>query len=188
MDQTPEIKTDCLRLRAFCRDDTKNVFTYVRNPNVLRYTTARTPHVLAETQEFVNGLVDKPTGAFAWAICLENNPRVIGAVEFAIPNSSVGKVDYALAEEYWNKGFMTETVRAIIDWAFSAYVSLDTVTSSAMKVNRASTRVMEKCGLVFLKNVQEKWEKFDEPVDIKVYHISRKKWENIPPVDLPSRE
>ncbi len=176
MNETPEIRTKRLHLRAFRQDDAEDVFAYARNPNVLRYTTGKTPTVLPETQKFVQGLVNKPSGAFAWAICLKNDAHVIGAVEFGMPDGTTGTVDYALAEEHWNQGIMTEAVRAVLAWAFRAHPRLQRVCASAMTINAASIRVMKKCGLEFQKKVQEKWEKFPEPVELSVCAISREKW------------
>ena len=176
MSEIPEIQTDRLLLRAFTLDDAEDVFAYARNPNVLRYTTGKTPSALAETQEFVEGLVAKPKGAFAWAICLKNNPRVIGAVEFGVPDGVTGGIHYALGEEYWNQGLMTEGVQAVLRWVFQNFPELQSVSTSAISLNKGSIRVMEKCGLRFQKYIQEKWEKFDEPVELAVYSISRDMW------------
>jgi ribosomal-protein-alanine N-acetyltransferase len=174
--QIPEIETERLRLRAFRADDAQDVFAYARNPNVLRYTTGTTPTVLAETQKFVDGLVNKPAGAFAWAIRLKTSPRVIGAVEFGIPDGATGSIDYALAEERWNQGIMTEAARAVLDWAFRTHSDLQAVTTAAMTVNIASIRVLQKCGMKFQRYEQQKWEKFADPVDLAVYSVSRQMW------------
>lgn len=176
MNEIPAIQTQRLLLRAFRLADAEDVFAYARNPNVLRYTTGRTHTVLAEAEKFVKGLIDKPSGAFAWAICLRNCPRVIGAVEFGIADGTRGGIDYALAEEHWNQGIMTEAARAVLDWAFKTHPQLEFVTSSAMTVNGASIRVMEKCGMTFQRHRRDKWEKFEEPVDLTEYAISRETW------------
>lgn len=171
MNTTPEIETRRLVLRAFHMGDAEDVFAYASNPNVLRYTTGKTPSELAETEAFVRGLVNKPSGAFAWAIRLKNRSCVIGAVEFGMPDGTTGAVDYALAEEYWNKGIMTEAIRAVLAWVFRTHPRLQRVCASAMTINAASIRVMKKCGLEFQKKVQENWEKFPEPVELSVYAI-----------------
>ena len=176
MNEIPEIQTDRLLLRAFTIDDAEDVFTYARNPNVLRYTTGQTPSTLAETQEFVQGLIAKPKGAFAWAVCLKDNPGVIGTIEFGVPDGVTGGIHYALGEEHWNQGLMTEGVQAVLNWAFRNLSELQSVSTSAISLNKGSLRVMEKCGLRFQKYIQEKWEKFEEPVELAVYSISRDMW------------
>ena len=176
MNATPEIRTSRLLLRAVRMEDTGDIHAYTRNPNVLRYTTGTTPGEFAETEAFVGGLVNKPTGAFAWAIRLTGSSEVIGVIEFGVPDGITGAVDYALAEEHWNQGIMTEAVRAVLNWAFRTHPSLEAVSSSAMTANPASTRVQEKCGMKIQRIERETWPKFSESVELSVCGISREEW------------
>ncbi len=54
----------------------------------------------------------------------------------------------------------------MINWTFENYPEMDVMESSTMTINKASTRVMEKCGMDYLRIEQEKWKKFDEPVEL----------------------
>jgi len=172
----PVIDTERLCLRAFRREDAADVYAYTRNPRVLRYTTGKTPRTLAESQAFVDRHIGASPGFFAWAIRRKDDPRVIGAVEFSISEDTAGTIDYALGEEHWNQGLMTEAATAVLDWAFRTYPLLEQVTSAALTINPASIRVMEKCGLVFQQYDREKWEKFEGEVTLAVYSISRAAW------------
>jgi len=171
----PTIETKRLALSPVRLSDMDDIFCYASNPNVLRYTTARTPLTLHDMKEFVTRLVNKPEGAFTLAIRLKGNPQVIGVIEFGT-RAEKGGVDYSLAEEHWNQGIMTEAVQAIIDWGFSTFPELQTIDSSAMMVNGGSLRVMQKCGMQYEKSMREKWEKFEELVDVDVYVINRDIW------------
>ncbi len=174
----PIIQTLRLQLRAIRPEDAEDVFAYSRNPTVLRYTGGKTPTVLSETQQFIESLMDGPPDDFEWAMRLKSDPRVVGIVDFGLRDATTGAVHYALAEEHWNKGLMTEAVRAVLDWAFGAYPKLKTVTTSAVTVNIGSRRVMEKCGMSYLGCIREKWDKFDDPVALAVYSISRATWDH----------
>lgn len=171
----PEIITDRLRLRPLRLSDAKDIWTYTRNPSVLRYTSAETPRNLGDAKAHTRRLVNKPEGAFTLAICLKDDPRVIGVIEFGTRGEK-GGADYSLAEEYWNRGIMTEAVKAVIDWGFRTHPELQTISSSAMPVNRGSTRVMEKCGMVFERRLQDKFEKSSAPVTLDEYIIRREDW------------
>lgn len=174
---TPQIETSRLALKVVRIDDAADIYAYVRNPNVLRYTTGTTPREFAETEVFVRGLVDKPAGVFAWAIRRKVHSAVIGVVEFGTEdNGARGSVDYALSEEYWNQGIMTEAVRAVLDWAFQTLPGLNSVSSSAMTENPASTRVQEKCGMQFVRHEHRKLEKFAKPVEQAVCMVTREEW------------
>ena len=170
----PEINTSRLLLRSVQMEDAADIFAYVKNPNVLRYTTGTTPREFAETEAFVRGLVDKPDGALAWAIRLKDVATVIGVIEFGTHDGITASVDYALAEPYWNRGIMSEAVGAILDWAFRTHPTLMTVSSTA---NPASTRVQQKCGMRLVKVTHETWAKLDHPVELAMCAITSAEWE-----------
>ena len=164
-------------LKAVRLEDAADIFAYARNPNVLRYTTGTTPREFAETEAFVRGLMNNPSGNFAWAIRLKNCPDVIGVVEFGIKDGTTGSIDYALSEQYWNQGIMTEAVRAVLSSVFRTHPTLKSVLSSAMTANPASTRVQQKCGMKLLRYEYQNWTKFGEPVEMAVCTISREEWQ-----------
>lgn len=53
---------------------------------------------------------------------------------------------YVLNRAYWNRGFVTEATRAILDVAFSV-LKLHRVIATCDTRNGASARVMEKAGM-----------------------------------------
>jgi len=174
--ETPVIETHRLLLKAVCAEDAMDIYEYARNPNVLRYTTGTTPREFAETEAFVRGVANKREGAFSWAIRLKGCPQVIGVIEFGITDKNIGSVDYAMSEDYWNQGIMTEAVRAVLGWGFRTHPALTAVRSSAMTANPASTRVQQKCGMKQQRIACETWAKFDEPVELALCAISREEW------------
>lgn len=54
---------------------------------------------------------------------------------------------YKLDKEYLNQGFMSEAVTLIVEFAFKE-LGLHRIEGNVMPKNRASLRVMEKCGFV----------------------------------------
>ena len=173
---TPVIETTRLVLRKVCIEDAVDIHAYVQNPNVLRYTTGTPPQEFTETESFVQGLANKSSGDFSWAIRQKSALAVIGVIELSLDDNLSGFVDYALAEEYWNQGIMTEAVRAVLNWAFRTYTTLESVSSSAMTANPSSTRVQQKCGMKLLRTEYQTWSKFDEPVELAICSISRDAW------------
>ena len=172
MSTSPTLETGRLTLRQVREHDVQDIFEYARNPSVLRYTTAETPTHAEQTMVFVMDAVHKPEGAYAWAMCLRGMDQVIGVIEFAV-QGTVGSVDYAMAEPYWNRGLMTEAVGAVLKWGFAAHPAMMEVRSTAHVENTASRRVMEKCGMEHARTVQERWKKLATPVTLAVYSIHR---------------
>ena len=173
---TPDIETRRLLLKQVCIEDAADIYAYTLNPNVLRYTTGTPPKAFSEAESFVRGLVGKPAGDFAWAIRPKTGSVVIGVIELDIRERRSASIDYALAERYWNQGIMTESARALLDWAFRTYPTLESLHSSALTANPASTRVQQKCGMQFQRTETQTWSKFDEPVELAFYSISRAEW------------
>lgn len=171
MSLAPTLQTERLALRQVREDDAPDIFDYGRNPNVLLHTTGRTPTDISQTIAFVNDLAHRPDGAYAWGMCLQGSDRVIGVIEFDL-KSQTGQVDYAMAEPYWNRGLMTEAVRAVLAWALEHCPAMTLVRSAARVENVGSRRVLEKCGMRHVQTVQEKWEKFEQPVALAVYTLA----------------
>ena len=173
MKEIPQLLTERLVLRGLCHSDAGDVFAYASNPKVLQFTTGRTPQTVQDAERFVNALIDSPPGEFAWTLRLREQSRVIGIVECGLRDGPEGSIDYALAEEFWGKGLMTEACRAVLSWAFDTHPGLERVITAAIIENRGSTRVMEKCGMKFREFVEEQWDKFDKPVRLALYVASR---------------
>jgi RimJ/RimL family protein N-acetyltransferase len=57
----------------------------------------------------------------------------------------VPELGYWLGVPYWNKGYATEALHALIDYAFTD-LSHEALQAGARVTNPASRRVLEKCG------------------------------------------
>ena len=178
MTQAPQLVTERLVLSQVQMDDARDIYQYSQNPNVLRFTTGSPPRDISDTEDFVRGLLNKPQTSYSWSIRITNRPAVIGIMEFVITesDSTVGAVDYGIAEEFWNLGYMTEAVTSVIDWAFQSIPSLERITSAAMTTNPASTRVQAKCGMKLVRYEKRKWSKFPEPIESAHCEITREEW------------
>jgi len=53
-------------------------------------------------------------------------------------------IGYNVKKEYWGNGYAGEMIHALIDFARS--ISIKTITAPIAKENKASIRVVEKCG------------------------------------------
>jgi RimJ/RimL family protein N-acetyltransferase len=61
------------------------------------------------------------------------------------PREAAAELGYWLGVPYWNRGYATEAVRAVIDHAFGD-LEHDALQAGARVSNPASRRVLEKCG------------------------------------------
>ena len=83
-----------------------------------------------------------------FAIELRETGKVIGdiSLEWSEKDKS-HEIGYNINRSFWNKGFATEAVRGMIDWAHRELGVRD-FTAFYAKENGASGRVLEKCGFV----------------------------------------
>lgn len=59
-----------------------------------------------------------------------------------------GEVTYFIKQEAWGQGYATEAVAAILNYGF-LNLQLERVQGRFMAENKASSRVLEKCGFVY---------------------------------------
>ncbi|MBA2715818.1 MAG: GNAT family N-acetyltransferase, partial [Propionibacteriales bacterium] len=81
---------------------------------------------------------------------------------FGLPHSEDGEyeVGYRLRRASWGQGFATEGVGALLVVAFTQ-LGARRVWAQTMAVNTRSRRVMERCGMRYVRTVHEH---FDDPI------------------------
>jgi len=138
----PILATARLVLRAPRRSDVKAIATLV-NDRRIAANTARIPHPYAieDAEQFI-AAVNKREGEACFVITLDGAPIGMCSVDLREDGPELG---YWLGVAYWGRGFATEAVRALIDYAFDD-LEHDTLISGARVNNPASRRVLEKCG------------------------------------------
>lgn len=142
------IRTERFILRKARMDDAPVIFdAYAQDPEVTRYLVWKPHKSIYETEQFLSACEQLwRTGKdFAYAITLEEDGSLIGMFGLH-PMHLKLEVGYALARPFWGKGYMTEILRTVIDWAF-AQPDIYRVQAICDVENIASARVMEKAGM-----------------------------------------
>lgn len=84
----------------------------------------------------------------AWLVIKKSDGQVIGDIGFK-GNPNVDKqveVGYGFLKEHWNKGYATEAVNAILQWAF-ATGKVEIIIAETLSDNLGSMRVLEKLNM-----------------------------------------
>ncbi len=139
----PVLETERLVLRAPRLEDAKAV-ALLANDKRIAENTRRIPHPYARTDadDFISA-VNIPGGEIAFLITKPND-AIIGACGIS-NQDGMPDVGYWLGVKYWGRGFATEAVRALIDFAFTE-LGHDVLQAGARVTNPASRRILEKCG------------------------------------------
>ena len=84
-----------------------------------------------------------------WLIKVLHESYGVGMIGFkGIPNAE-GEVEigYGIDPEHWNKGYTTEAVTRLIQWAFTDPRCTRIIAPDTQRSNMASNRVLEKVGM-----------------------------------------
>ena len=176
------IETNRLILREFVPSDWEAVHDYSSDPEVCRFLDWGPHSSNKEAKEFINRALraakDKPRSAYDLAITQRQSDKAIGSIGLILagfpPYQAV--LGYVLNRHYWGKGIVTESVAAMISYAFET-LHLHRVAATCDPANIASYRVMEKCGMkreghfIEDKFVKDKWR------DTLSYSILARQWQ-----------
>ena len=174
----PEIfETDRLRLRRSVVEDAEAIFTeYGQDLEVTMYLTWRPTGKLRDTREHLRASDEawREGTAFGWVILRKADDQLLGAVGVRVDGHKV-ELGYVLAKRFWGKGYMTEAVRAVVNWAIKEE-NVYRVWAVCDVENPASARVMEKAEMQ-REGILRCWtihpNRSDEPRDCHCYAITK---------------
>ena len=146
----PILETNRLVLRELHPNDAEPFYQLNLNPNVIRYTGNTAFNNREEAAHFLENYQDyKLNGYGRWAVLDKSNNEFLGwcglKYDKALDETDIG---FRFFENYWNKGYATESAKACIAYGFEK-LQLETIIGRAMQENVASIKVLEKIGLTF---------------------------------------
>lgn len=170
----PTIKTDRLILRRFELSDASDVQRMAGDKDVA-FNTLNMPYPYLDgmAEEWIlsleNGFKDQKS--IVYAICLKSTGILIGAIGLTLNlKYRMAELGYWVGREYWNNGYCTEAVRALITFAFENY-KLHKIYANYFSNNPASGRVMIKAGLQYEGTLKSHMWHHGEYKDLIFYSI-----------------
>jgi ribosomal-protein-alanine N-acetyltransferase len=151
-----QILTKHLGMRFIRKEDSKYLEHIDKDPRVKEYFPEGT---LSDQQirDFINQSI--LNGQKKRLPCLVifklNNNDFVGEAYFNQLETGEIKVGYLFHKKFWNKGYATEVLRAMLEWAKNN-INTEYIIAYADKENTASFRVMEKCGMKYYKDGKHK--------------------------------
>ena len=180
----PRIKTQRLILRPVNENDIEGIFSYASNPNVAEYTLWQPHQSIGDTREFFETYVlakysEKELEPLAISL-KENVDQIIGTVGcfWNSKQSKVMELAYALSEEFWSQGIVTEAAKGIMDYSFQE-LDVNRIFARFKSENIASGKVMEKLGMTYEGCHRGEIYNDDRFWDMKYYSILRSEWKNL---------
>ena len=138
-------ETERLLIRPFRISDADDAFEWRSDPEVNRFMPYPCDDDIAQLRQRIEEWIadnDK------YAIVLRETGKVIGDITLEWSEKERAyEIGYNINRSYWRKGYATEAVRGLLDWAYNELGAHD-FTAFYAKENGASGRVLEKCGFV----------------------------------------
>jgi RimJ/RimL family protein N-acetyltransferase len=146
------IETPRLILREFTMEDADLIYQLNKDPQVTKYTG----DPVKDVEHGASILRDTIIPQYAlynhgrWAVHTKHDHGVIGWCGLkARPEREEIDLGYRFLQSSWGKGYATEAAYASLRYGFDT-LFLPRIVGRAMPANRASIRVLEKCGMRFL--------------------------------------
>ena len=109
-----------------------------------------------------------------WAVTLKDSGRAVGSIflEDIGRHGGYRELEFVLSGEYHNRGYMTEAVQVVLQFAFLE-LGLEIVAACHYPENLPSRRVLEKCGFSY-EGTLRKYSKNGK--DSVRYSITKEEW------------
>ncbi len=150
---TTMLTTPRMTLRPFQPTDAPVLFTWVSDPEVMRFMPTGHDDALEQTMARMQRYMtyQEQYGFSRWLIFDRATQTPIGdAGLLYMAEGDEIELGYRLAKPWWGQGRATEVAAAWLDYAFGP-LNLPAIVAFAEPANRASLRVMEKLGMQFLR-------------------------------------
>jgi RimJ/RimL family protein N-acetyltransferase len=152
------IVTDRLRLRRSRPDDAEAISRYRSDPNVNRqqgWERTDPEAVRADIEEMSRRAPGETGGWVQFSVEERDGGRLVGDVGLspAEGESGVLKVGYTIDPAFQGRGYATEAVRALLDYAFTT-LGADVIRAYASAGNAASIRVAEHVGMRLIERFE----------------------------------
>lgn len=152
---TQQLETSRLILRRHEMSDADDMYNnWVTDPEVCRFWQWEPHKSIDETKGLLVGWIEEymKSDNYHWIIVLKNISQAIGYIYLADiddTNNAVS-VHYALSQKYWKQGIMTEACKCVLAFAFNI-LGAEKVHTNHHVDNPASSRVLQKCGMQYIK-------------------------------------
>ena len=145
-DDFPQITTPRLKLREIKRDDSKEIFKLLSDPKVIEHDTFELFTDIKQAEKLIEWFDQQfeDEKATFWGITLKSDNEIIGFCKCEIEVAKVrADLGYNLRSYYWNKGIMTESIKAIMDYTFKI-LEVNRIEAAVSTRNLASIKLLEK--------------------------------------------
>ncbi len=176
-----QIETDRLLLRKFRMSDLEAHYRHITSdPEVAKAMLWQANPDPAHAETVLRRILsscDTPN-RYRWAIVRKEDDAFLGTVSLLRLDEAERSCSFAymLGKAFWNRGYMTEALKAVLAFAFTQ-IGVDRVEADHFADNPASGTVMAKAGMTQVGFLPERYKKDGIRHDAVLYRITKEEWE-----------
>jgi RimJ/RimL family protein N-acetyltransferase len=140
----------CL-LRALVPADAPALVTHANDPAVVRNLFDAFPQPYTMDAATAWATHESHSGAFGWVWGIVVDGGVIGCIGLRQEEGWMrcnAEIGYWIGQAHWRRGFTSDAVRQVTDWAFAAVPQITRIHAPIFAWNEGSQAVVRKCGYV----------------------------------------
>lgn len=167
------IQTERLRLRIPAESDIPHVFTASQFPGFTDGMLWSPPEDIEELRGPLDRSLEQWRESVAYHFSIDFEGELVGRIALR-PSDTEGVLDigYWTHPDHYDKGFMTEAVRAIVELGFET-MEAEAIIAETAVWNKASQRVLEKLGFRIIDVVKDGFVKGDSVCDDIIFRLDR---------------
>ncbi|WP_019214393.1 GNAT family N-acetyltransferase [Fenollaria massiliensis] len=153
-----DIQTERLILRDASASDAEDMFEYAKLEEVTKHLSWKPHQTVKDSEKILDALSKEAKGKDSYvlkAIVLKENNKMIGTIDARIfgEGQKDAEFGYCLNPKYWNKGYMSEALKAFME-ALHKECGIENIFGSFERENIASKRVMQKNEMYYYETVK----------------------------------
>lgn len=156
MPAKPKMKFNLLTNRLIIKpisfSDLEKIHELHSLPETDRFNTLGIPENLNQTERIIKDWIEKNNNGqnknFTFKVELIESKIFIGLISLNLgkPKFKIGEIWYKFHSDFWNKGYATESLKKILEFAFSE-LDLHRIEAGCAVENIGSIRTLEKVGM-----------------------------------------
>ena len=146
-DPFPIIETERMQMRNITMADAADFLVLRSDFDAMKYIDRPKPKSIEDIYELIakisGGIKDNDN--IGWAMTLKNESKLIGTIGYhrIATENYRAEIGYMLHPSYWNKGYMSEAIKKVIDYGFNV-MKLHSIEAKINPGNLASANLLKK--------------------------------------------
>ena len=145
----PELESERLHFRKILLSDSEKLFLIRSNDQVMKFMDTKKLGSINEAEKMIGAIEESFSNrtGINWGIVEKHSNKFIGYFGFwrIIEQHCRAEIGFALAPQYWGKGYMQECLTTMINFGFNN-LHLHSLEANVNPSNEKSLKVLEKVG------------------------------------------